>query len=557
MFSKTTSIYSIINFNKEDYSQIIKNIESSRGYISYIDSKLKKGVTNPRYEKYLDLKQALYTFRPPVLPSNKTNLIAHQLPDGLTKKKLDNLNVKYGVQDDYYIDYKLINDQHGVKVYNYKAIPIECEIFNDSLRLDENFQKLNQSCLSDTFIMNNNRRFMMLPFLIKLEDKYVEPVVIVNVYDVGIITIQLIIYVEHDNVIQLTEAPPRFEKFPEVYFYKILQNYKVDDFWEKEVKYNLNSDEIIEFYEKQLSTISKTKLKSNQNNRSMSWVFGDFELDKDADHRDFITKHKKLYASHLTNGNKDVIERKTNEDIDELLKVSEIDKNGQFAYFSSPTSSVVSVGYSAFLEKAKETLKDTAEELKKEGRYSDHLNQIFRVQTFNLIIQYYRFYELTFIKRYFLKELLTGISSGNYKTIKDYNAVKKELNFIKLQYDEEVLFFTEGSPKELYKSILEKTNVNKLLAKAEELVKSISEDTSIIRETRIKRNETLILILTSIMTILLGYTGIKLIVNDVLLNLPIMGEFFMRHPLRYTVGIWFGLILVMVGLNFRRWLINR
>jgi AraC-like DNA-binding protein len=286
-------------------------------------------------------------------------------------------------------------------------------------------------------------------------------------------------------------------------------------------------------------------------------VFGDFDLNKNIDNRDFINKHKRLYVSHLLNGNREVITRRSQEEIETTLDDATITKNSEISYFCASSASVVSIGYKAFIEKAKNSLKENEKELKKEGIYESQLKQLFRASTLDTMMQFLRFYELTFIKRYFLKELLNNIHSGSYTTIKEYNSIKRELNFIKLQYDEEVLFFTEGSPKELYKSILEKTNINNLQKNVEELVKNIREDTLIIRDAEVKRNETLILVITSILTILLGYTGIKLIVNDILINLPLIGQIFQPHPLRYTVGIWFSLVIVMISLNIKRWWINK
>lgn len=546
-----------MNFDKKDYKKVIKNIEASRGYLSYIDSHRRIGAVNPRYKRYIDTKQTLYTVRPPKLPNKNTAIITYQLPDGLTEDGINELYEKYGVQNDYYIENKLIReDIPFTKMYSYQAIPIESAIMEDSIELDKRIEKLNRTCLSDKFITNNHRRFMMLPFVLKMGENYVEPIVIANVYDVGIITIQLSLYFELEKVPELTEKPPRYEVFPEIYFYKILDNYKTNDFWEKEVLHNLTADEIIEYYEKQIITISRVSLKSNPDNRSLSWVFGDFELNKYANHKDFIDKYKRFYASYLTNGTKGVIERKTNKEIDSILSDALITESSEICYYCAPTSSVVSIGYKSFFELAKTSLVENEKELKKEGIYNLHLNQIFRVQTLDTMIQFLRFYELTFIKRYFLKELLNDIYSENYQTIKDYNAVKRELNFIKLQYDEEVLFFTEGSPKELYKSILKYTNVDNLQTKAEELVKNIREDVSIIRDADIKKNETLILTITSLLTILLGYRGIKFIVNDVFANLPIVGKFVGQHPLRYTVTIWGVLIATMLWLNIKRWRIN-
>ncbi len=517
-------MYSIINFNKKDYQTLIKNIETSRGYICFIDSKNNKGVVNKRYKNYLDMKQVLYTARPPHIPN--TSIYTYLLPEWITEAKIENLYEKHGVQNDYYLEKQLVSEEiKGAKVFTHQAIPIECTIFDDSIEVDTQLERLNRSCLSDKFIMHNHRRFLLIPFIAKYNDNYVEPIIIANVYDIGIITIQLIISFEHNKVIELSESPPREITFTEIHFNKTKDNYKIDDFWDKEVKKNITADEIMVFYEKQIALLSRTDLFYNPNNRPISWVFGDFELNKYDNHQEFIERYKRLYASHLTNGVKEVIERKTDKEIDQLLDNSSITKNKELCYFCTPTSSIVSIGYSAIQKKAEQSLKEDEQVSKSNEIYNEHLNSIFKSQTLMAMLDYLRFYELTFIKRYFLIKLLNEISLDTYKTLRDYNSVKKNLNFIKLQYDEEILFFTEGSPKELYKSILEKSNVHNLLTKVEDLIKNIREDVTNSRDLEIKQNETLILILTSLLTILLGYNGIKLIVSDVWGNLPFLGHF--------------------------------
>lgn len=557
MFTKTMSVYSIMSFPKNYYSKVINNIEKSRGYLSYIDSKNTQGFVNPRYKAYLDSKQSLYTYRPPALPGSM--IAFYDSPQHITEKKLDALNEKYGVQDDYYVTRTLKSKTKQMEIYEYQAIPIECNIFEDSLEVDSHFEKLNKSCLSDKFIMNNHRRFMLLPFILKLGDHYVEPIVIANIYDIGIVTIQLIIHIEYETRIELTDDPPRYELFPEVYFYKKKENYKTEDFWDKTLRRNINAHDIIQYYEEQIANLGKVDMNVNPDNRTLSWVLGDFNYDnnKYQDNRKFIKDNTQLFASYLLNGNKEVIERKSKEEIDNLLKQSEISSNKDLSYYCTAASSVLSIGYNAFLSKTKDALKDEEEVLKAENIYEQQMNSIFRSQTFNVMTQYFRFFELSFIKRYFIKELLNDISDGKYKTVGEYDTLRRDFNFIKMKYDEEILFFTEGSPKELYKQILEKTNVNSLQTKAEDMLKNIREDISAFRDVSIKRNETLILVLTSIFAILFGYTGIKLIVNDVLSHLPYIGDSISKHPLRYAVSIWGSLVSVMVWLNLKRWFINK
>lgn len=109
----------------------------------------------------------------------------------------------------------------------------------------------------------------------------------------------------------------------------------------------------------------------------------------------------------------------------------------------------------------------------------------------------------------------------------------------------------------MYKDILEKTNTTSLLKKAEDLFKSIREDVITQKELKVKSNETLILIVSSILTIVLGYNGIKLIVNDILIRTPYVKSYALIHPLRTTVGIYVFLIVIMIWLNAKRWVMNK
>ncbi|PGB04930.1 hypothetical protein COL98_28345, partial [Bacillus toyonensis] len=160
-------------------------------------------------------------------------------------------------------------------------------------------------------------------------------------------------------------------------------------------------------------------------------------------------------------------------------------------------------------------------------------------------------------KKHFVRHLLQGTSDNIYTSPKEYNSLRRDFNFLKLRYDEEILFGPEGSAKKLYSDILEKTKTNALLKKAEELFKNIREDVITQKEIQVKSNETIILIISSILTIVLGYNGIKLMVNDILAKVPYLGPYVLLHPLRFTVGIWSVLIIIMIVLNFKRWNVNR
>lgn len=555
MFTRTLSMFSILTFNKQEYKFIVDNIEKSKGFVSYIDSKNNVGHYNKRYKRYLDLKSALYNVYP-AHTKNDSFYFSVIKDKSIKRESIDEYYKKYGVQDDYYLEYETVKKEK-VKVTIYNSVPIECYIYDNSLELDYHFERINRDCLSDDFVMSGHRRFTLLPFQSKENGTYIESYIVANIYEVGIITLQLIITFEHDKILKVLDSPPRAIRFKKVSFYKNLNEYKTNDFWEKESQDNISPDHILSYYEDQLRKLSQTPLNSNSKNRQLSWFFGDYELNKRSDHNAFVNENKKLFACYLNNSNKEIIDRFSEDDLDSLLEEAKIIKNKHFSYYVTPTSSVMSVGQSALLEKAKSYLAESEELLRKEGVYEKELTSIFKKQGLVSMLEYLRFYELTLIKRFFLTQILDDISQNSYQTLIEFNDLKKDLNFLKLKYDEDVLFYTEGSQKELYKDILEKTNVNNLLSKVESMIKDIREDINNNRDLEIKNNEVWILIISSILTITLGYRGIKAIVYDIFTNLPLLGQFIAIHPLRYTLIIWGLLVALMIWLNIKRFVLNK
>lgn len=548
-----------MSFNKENYSKLIENIEKSKGYLSYIDSFKKKGFTNKRYQRYLEYKTALYNVYPPYALGTDKLILSYIEDQTISREKIDELYEEYGVNDDYELEYEEQSLSNGQKTIKYYTIPTECRIFDNALELDEHFEVINREYLSDDFFMRSHRRFTLLPFECVFEGEYLEPYVIANVYDVGILTIQLILYTKHKGIINIPDLPPNDIKFEKVGFIKNQKEYKFNDYWKKDYQESISAYEILDYYEKQLNFLNEgmLKLNKNHNNNHISWCFGDYEINKRNDHNDFIKSNQKLILSYLTNARKENVTRVSNRVVGERLESYEIVKNSEMSYYCSPVASLVTFGYSAIWNQIKEDIGQNEKQLKEDGAYEDILEGMFKKLTLSGMLEFIRFYELTIIKKYYLNRLLNDMSLNTYKTLSSFNSIRRELNIIKLKFDDEILFSGEGSPKEIYKDILMKTNVYRLLEKAELMVKNIREDVNSHRELEIKYNETLILIITSLLAITLGYNGIKLIVYDVLVHLPLVGGIIENHPLRTTLLFWISLVCIMLYLNITRWQLNR
>lgn len=572
MFYKVLNMYSVINFDKSLYKKIQKNIEDSRGYVTYINSKSNMGKINPRYEQYLNYKQALYTtYNPNILSKQESNykrLYTTLISTNIDTQKIDQLYKKFGVQEDYINEYEIVYQEEGgsyVAIHTIK--PIEYLAYENLIEIDKKLEMTNRESLSKDFVMQNHRRYMLLPFLIKNGENFTEAYAIANIYDIGIITLQITMTFEYNKIISIPEKNPRALEIPEVHLYKSKKNYTFNDFWEKEIKKNTDTDEIMVHYIEQLSKLSKTSLTDNSEDRRINWVFGDFEKNKHSEVHDFINNNKNLYLSYLLNGNKEHANRFLQKEVEVALKEAEVYKNKQCVYMCSSTFSILTFGSPTFYKKAEEIIanhenesqkqKAYENELKKFKAYDEQLNLILKKQTIIQMFDFLRFYELSYIKKHFVRNLLHGISNDQFTTSKDYNLLRKEFNFLKLQYDEEILFGIEGSAKKLYKDIQEKTDINALLKKSEELLKSIREDVITQKEIKVKSNETNILIISSILTIVLGYNGIKIIVNDLFTKIPYVNQYVILHPVRVTGGIWFTLTVIMIWFNVKRWFVNR
>jgi hypothetical protein len=555
MFYTNLNIFGILSFEPNSYQKIINSIKESRAYVSYVDSSKEKGIINRRYEKYVMLKQAAYTVNAPNRNKDpKINKIYTTLMHpSITHEQISNFIKEHGMHDDFEYDYSIQHkDQHSY-VATHKIIPIEHSVFDSALDLDNNFEQINRQFLSEDFLLKNHQRFFLIPFLGKYEGNFVKPIVVANVYDVGIITIQISIAASKQKI-EISSTEPNSIQLNDVEFYQAKENYSSRDFWNRDKVGNITMYQILDYYSKLLKLICKKQELQTQPQKQIAWVFGDFEPNKRSEHQDFVDKYKGLYVSHLSNAPKKVIEKMTGAYLDDYLDKAKIQKYKTMHFYCSEVISLLSFSYSAFHADAVSQLKEDEKELKKEGLYNQVLGELYKEYSLFSMFEFLRFYELTFIKRFYALKLLNKLSSNSIKSLKDYNSIRNQFNSLKINYDQQLLFKSYGSPMELYGSLLEKSGTDKIVEKVEKLFTNAREDVNSSREFSIKQSETYILIMTSILTVLLGYRGIKYLVEDLLVNLPFnIGTFFSLHPLRWTVSLWVVLVVCMALLNIFRY----
>lgn len=544
-----------MTFSKDDYEQIIENIKQSKGYISYINSKADKGKTNYRYEKYITLKQAAYTSQTSSVNTdeNMTSLFLTISDSPIEEAEVSRYLKEHGVGEDVVYSHELMYQDDDSFVVQHKVKTIEEIALDKALELDDHFERINRRHLREDFVLKNHQRFILPPFLAKYEGKYVQPIVIANIYDIGIITIQIIISFEMEKIDVLGENVPTNINFPSVDFYKKEKEYKSWDFEEKVTEKNMTPRGILEYYFDFIDNITKDIDVQKQEETQYAWVFGDFEIDKHPTHENFVERNRNYYAAHLINASNEQMKRFSKENIKEILKKSLIRNMKPMHYYCSEGISILSFSYSAFHENAVASLKEKESELKKKKAYDEALKEFYKCSSFIDMFEFLRIQELTYIKKYFAMMIFKKMSKREIKTFEEFNAITSELNNLNVDYDEQVLFNSVGSVRELYIDISEINKTNEILRKAEKMLSAIRDDVNGFREISIKKTETLILTMTSILTVLLGYRGIKFIVYDILVNLPWkMNLIFIEHPLRWTIFLWSLLLVLMLFLNVKK-----
>lgn len=558
MFYKSTSLYGILTFDKDNYDLIIEKIKESRGYSVYIDPVKKSGVQNPRYKHYLEFKEHVYTLKT-TEEKNKTGEGVKAIPDISGDYNSERIEAFLGVHEltEYYNGelHVKIDVRYGSAMY-FRANLDERELFEEAMQLNETIEEVKINNIDKDFYKDKLQSFFLLPFLAKIDGEKVFPHVILTVHSIGVATIHITFYTEKPRVETIPDSTPNHIEFDEVYLYQQLSEYRAKDFYEMVEGKNCTIYDVLDYYTSWLENLTGVSL-NLQKERQVAWVLGNFEKNTDESRKldDFIEDNKDYFVSHLTNGSNHYLNSMLNEKKEEFLSTGLLYKYNGMNFYANDAFSILAISQEAFYESAKKHIeKELAEgeEFKKE-EYFDKLNELYVLFSLKTMMEFFIFHEYTFVKRFFALELLHKIQEEENFSLNDYNNLKSNLNSLKLRYDGYTIFNAQGSPRQMYEDLLEKTGTNRLIEKVENLLEDVRDEVSRKRELNVKKSETAILVASSLLTVILGYRGIKFIVNDLLANLPFgINSLFTKHPMWWTAGLWALLCLVMFWLNYRR-----
>lgn len=456
--------------------EIIDSIIESRLYIEYIDRKEKGRYENPRYIRYLNYRYLAYLKY--IIPEEVREDILDNLEDELkTNIKVEEVYNKYLKEKSNIDDYNFIEDEiRHAKIYihideeNGILTVDDSELHNEhklgTIRTkDQAFFNMGKdyidyliekdiSHLNNKFLESNNTTILLPTFITKVNDKYLENIICLNIYDCGILNIKLLLADERENNLLRDEfISLGQETYSRVEILKPKLKYTADDFFDKNIFYDINIFDIVDKYADILNNI-------------LGWA--NFKVDNTSSQLEFlvIKDNKNLtnkeIAAMLLNSNYDYLDSFKEEQLKKITEESVIINRKRFYSYSNNIALVQYIEKEIFIEKNKNIEIDD--------------NQYTSIAILNSS-ENSKIYELAVINKFFYYNLYNNLKTIN---IESFNMDKWDMLILEKQefesrYGESSIFQEKTTYRDFYKKVFEKLSTeDNYKYKSEEEIKRIT-----------------------------------------------------------------------------------
>lgn len=456
--------------------EIIDSIIESRFYIEYIDRKEKTRYENPRYIRYLNYRYLAYLKY--IIPEKTREDILDNLEDELKANiKVEEIYNRYLIEKSNIDDYNFIeNEIRHAKIYihideeNGILTVDDSELRNDHklgiIRTkDQAFFNMGKdyidyliekdiSHLNNKFLESNHTTIVLPTFITKINDKYLENIIYLNIYDCGILSIKLLLADERENNLLRNDfISLGQEAFPRVEILKPNLKYTAEDFFDKNIFYDINIFDIADKYADILNYI-------------LGWA--NFKVDNTSSQLEFlaIKDNKKLtnkeIVTMLLNSNYDYLDSFKEEQLKKITEESMVIDRKRFYSYSNNIALVQYIEKEIFVEKNKKIEIDD--------------NQYTSIAILNSS-ENSRIYELAVITKFFYYNLYNNLRTINIENfnIDKWNMLTLEKEKFENQYNESSIFQEKTTYRDFYKKVFEKLSIeDNYKYKVEEEIKRIS-----------------------------------------------------------------------------------
>lgn len=580
MYYKTVHVFDVIEFESNDFDNNLKKIEKSNIYLGYIKH---KEVLNQAYQKYLEHKKQVYISQ--IIDEEKENFLALQhrpTPFELSNQKLSLLKKQYAKKDDYWLyqDVLMFEKEKGIYELSDDSIILQEEDQrNLSLQIVDNYLEIiNEDYLDSQFTYSQYQRYSLIPVRTTINGESLDSQTILTVYKEGLATIHLIFNFPITNFLTLPDDKPNSFTFDEIIFLHLKERYNAEDYWNTYTRNRTNSIDnqlssfgILEYYKNLIKKVIETTTPKSTNQTAQMFHFIS-EVNKDESIEEInekdlsVESNRSVITGILRNAPFFFNSRSTDEKNEDYLNNTIIRNDKDLSVWVSKSAAVL-------LYKSTSTVNEMYEEIRSkytEGSQKDNITEDLEKQIDNefklsyyqallgISLQFAKLYELALIHRFNTKKILNLLRDRNYKSPKELEELRSKMNHFLLNYNAELVFNNEGTPKEDYKNILEKFGVNELVELAQRSIDNIHVDFNNLitrqeafqeqqkkiqnqrdqeqekfREKQEQKSENNIFFLTTTIGVIVGYEPLQSLVETFfdIVNISILNLVFFFTPL--------------------------
>lgn len=565
MLEKT--INSILTFDKNNYETIIKKIEESRCYDGYINRRKKFKDINKRYDRYLSNKQLIYIKY--IIDESKRTEKYVKNADGseIDYDNLDKLYKKYyqnkknsGIDDYVYFDKanRDITIKIDVNIEKENFLSIETGIEETLIKLKEyDLSVLSETYLStlgeidigyleNDFLDRNYITFTLPSFLGKRNGDYVDNLVILSIYDCGLINLKVILLENKDNFFEDEDDRLMDGSFDFVEVIKPKIKYKSEDFFEKiNLAKGSRINDVIDYYIKTLDMVlGNSIIHRERKYEQVEFSFLDYSEKIDY----------KILNLMLSNGTYEYISGINDDDLQHRMFKSKIMDRKNFKAYSNEISLIQYYPGIMFDAKIREQTKEKDV-------------SIYRKSVLlNSSISNSRIYEIATIKKYYYCNEYEKLKQ-NRETIvlNDLKNVEKQIKEFEFRYDTHNIFLDKTTFVEVYEKIYENIVVpdyKKLLYKEIKILldqkKNDSEESKKTYKTKREGTKDFINIISGIFTILVGLRFIPGMLENISKGIKVefiqyknIAIFIDEHNFKITLCLIL-IIIIIIVISFKK-----
>lgn len=534
MFITIVNTTSVFKFDKSHFAYLVHSLQESNITLGYIS---KNGETyfNTDYNEYLLEKRALYIKK--IFDESKgnkrTDSGSYKIFDEVHPDRLHELEFRYLKKDDYEENWVYIEEED--KELLNVVLKEEDSLYTGLEFIDDRYENVNRQYYREDLVLEDSRRFTLLPIIIKINNEYINVHIFMNIYRNGVGTINTFFELPESYFKQKpNDETPNFIQFDSMEIFEAENPYVKNNYWEKKIfsKDEATLNTMVEKYLKKIKTAFDIELEMLTSTPLIFFSHAKTELGAVSLNKPLKAKadektleleqknNKYFFMRELKNSKLEYVKRYSDEVIQNNFKQYEVRNVFGLRLWVSSSTAVLFLCSKDIEEDIIRNFKNGEDQrmIKNLDDRKDFQGFIYDSYKFHLYatsLEFAKIIETVIILREMLKYNITQAKEFKNTSIENYESLKEEYNELLIMQTPDLVFNNEGSPKENYIQISKNMNVLNLAESAEYLINQLPQVLQRKRDVETKNTEKRIISITTILTVIFGFSGIDSIVSSV------------------------------------------